>query len=163
MPLRGAIEASWYALHMAKDPRPPERVSIWLNRNTDTATRNQCKTEFRVSSVRATHEAVDADVAAIFQQLYDETIEFGAHPNEQGILAAISHDGTAAPPRLNVQILSDNNVLIAAAMQRAIEIGIGVLKTYELIFSDQFRAASLDRETWQLIEATKVLFKRRQP
>ncbi len=33
--LRGAIEQSWYALYMAKDPNPDNRVRIWLKRNDD--------------------------------------------------------------------------------------------------------------------------------
>jgi len=57
--IREVIEASWYALHMAKDPTPPTRAKIWLLRNDDAAAKARCKTEFSVANVRATHSALD--------------------------------------------------------------------------------------------------------
>jgi hypothetical protein len=86
------IEASWYALHLAKDPNPPTRVEVWLRRNDDEAAKERCKTEFTVANVRATHSALDSADAAVLQTLYHRTIELGGHPNERGVLAAMTRE-----------------------------------------------------------------------
>jgi len=88
--IRAVIENSWYALHLAKDPNPSTRAVIWLRRNDDAAAKAKCKTEFAISNVRATHASFHATAAAALQTLYDWTIEFGAHPNERGVLAAMT-------------------------------------------------------------------------
>src|SRR5215831_2161016 len=68
--VRAVIEASWYALHLAKDPSPPTRVEIWLRRNEDADAKVRCRTEFAVGNVRATHTALDPATATALQTLY---------------------------------------------------------------------------------------------
>jgi hypothetical protein len=97
--LRVGIEEAWYALHIAKPPplRPPQpgqppplpRWEIWLRRTDDATAKQRCKNEFTVRNVRTTHEQIDAATAADLHMLYETLIDFGAHPNEQGLLAAM--------------------------------------------------------------------------
>jgi hypothetical protein len=88
--LRAAIEQSWYALHIAKDPSPPDRSALWLNRNVDAESKERCKEEFTARRVRVTHEALDAESAGRLHRLYEVTINFGAHPNSAGILVSLT-------------------------------------------------------------------------
>ena len=43
--LRSAIESTWYALHIAKDPKGTERSEIWLRRNENEVAKAKCKSE----------------------------------------------------------------------------------------------------------------------
>jgi hypothetical protein len=92
--LREAIEQAWYALHIARDPRPPDRTTVWLCRNDDQASKAKCKTEFTVRNVRSTHESVDPETAKQLHDLYETMIDFGAHPNQMGLLAFLKYSET---------------------------------------------------------------------
>jgi hypothetical protein len=147
----GVIEASWYALHLAKDPNPPTRVEIWLRRNEDGAVKARCKTEFNVTNVRATHAALDPATAAVLQSLYERTIELGAHPNERGILAAMTRTDTGQDHMFGVVFLTNNPVLIAVALKTAVEAAVGALKTFRLIFPERFAIMGMDDEIEKLV------------
>ena len=89
-----AIEQAWYALHIAKDPQAPNRSTMWLCRHDDDASKAKCKSEFSVQRVRSTHEALDPITADLLHQLYETTIDFGAHPNQRGLLSSMQRADT---------------------------------------------------------------------
>lgn len=151
MVLRGAIEASWYALHIAKDPEPVSRATAWLNRDEDDETRRQCLRMFHPERLRETHEAVDPRTAGAMETLYRELISSGAHPNERGILAAITRNELPNGFILEVHVLSNNPVLIRLAMKFTIETGIGVLKTFQSVFPERYRLTGFDDEIESLV------------
>src|SRR5258706_350528 len=61
--LRAGVEQTWYSLHIAKDPNPPERAKIWLNRNESEKEKLRCKAGFSVARGRTTHETIDFNAA----------------------------------------------------------------------------------------------------
>ena len=163
MVLRGVIEASWYAIHIAMDPNPPSRVHVWLRRGENDDTRRLCRREFHPDKVEPTYRTADPVTAAVLEKLYDGMIEWGAHPNEQGILAAITSNVTSGGLVLNVHLLSNSPVLIKVALKRTIEVGIGILKTFGLIFPERVRLTGLDSEVERLIASTNALFSDARP
>jgi hypothetical protein len=48
--------------------------------------------------VRATHAGLDAEAEKALHTLYEWTIQLGGHPNERGVLAAMTR--TAAGPAI---------------------------------------------------------------
>src|SRR6266849_2245832 len=156
--VRAVIEASWYALHLAKDPNPPTRVVIWLRRNDNKASKERCKTEFTVANVRATHSALDPAAAAVLQTLYDRTIELGGHPNERGVLAAMTRTDTGQVRIFGVVFLTDNLVAIAVALKTAVEAAVGALKTFRLIFPERFAIMGTDGEIDKLVDGLNTVF-----
>ena len=157
--IREVVEASWYALHLAKDPDPPRRVEIWLRRNDDESAKARCKTEFSVLKVRATHSALDPATAAVLQTLYDQTIELGGHPNERGILAAMTRTETAQECTFGVVFLTDNPVLIAVALKTAVEAAVGALKTSRLVFPERFAIIGVDDEIEKILGGLNAVFR----
>lgn len=158
--VRAVIEASWYALHLAKDPNPPARVEIWLGRGDDDDAKARCKDEFRVANVRATHSALDADTANALQTLYERTIELGGHPNERGVLAATTRTETEQDYTFETVFLSGSPLLIAAALKTAVEAAVGALKTFHLIFPERFTTMGVDRDVEKLVGGLNAVFKR---
>lgn len=156
--LRAAIEQAWYALHIARDPRPPERSAIWLQRHDSPATQKKCKEEFTVANVRATHEGLDAVTAKILRELYDTTIDFGAHPNEKGILASVRREETKDAVTYQVGILHPDPLLMTATLKTVIEVAIGTLKVGQLISPKQLKVMGLDLSIDQLIREVPRTF-----
>jgi hypothetical protein len=101
--LRLAIEEAWYALHIAKDPAPPRRARIWYDRGDSQQATQACKNEFTVGNVRRTHEQFDLKTAAVMKVLYEDTIEFGGHPNQAGVVSSL-HIGPARSGGVTVNV-----------------------------------------------------------
>ena len=89
--LRSAIEQTWYALHLAKDTGvDAARLQIWFHRNDGDYAKARCKHEFSVANVRNTHQTLDPATSSELHVLYEELIDYGAHPNQLGMLTGAS-------------------------------------------------------------------------
>jgi hypothetical protein len=149
--LRLAIEETWYALHVAKDPAPPTRAEVWWNRGDNPQATQACQAEFKVGTVRGTHEALDAPTAAAMKHLYDDTITFGGHPNQGGVAASLRIDRSQPDEvTVNVGVLQPGTLAAAAALKASVDVTVGIAKTVGLIYPERFRIMSVDEEIDQL-------------
>jgi hypothetical protein len=158
--LRLAIELAWYALHIAKDPNPPERARIWLKRGDNKESTAACKKEFKVANVRATHEVIDAKHASHMHQLYENMIDMGAHPNQLGLFSAIGSDTQEKQMTFQVGILYPLEFPLLATLGMAIAVAHDVLRTFQLVFPERFKIMGLDmRIAGLLTSAQRMLLK----
>ena len=157
---RAAIEQAWYALHIAKDPGGWPRAETWLRRNESDAAEKACKNEFTVANVRQTHAALDADTAKHLAYLYDQTINFGAHPNQMGVMSAIRHVEDAEKIVFNVGILAPDPHGVMATVRVAAAVAIGTFKVFQLIYPERFAIAGLEDEVGNLVALLNTVFKR---
>ena len=157
--LRVAIEQAWYALHIAMDPRPPERVTVWLRRNEDEASKDKCRKEFTVARVRSTHESTDSETAKKLQNLYDLMIDFGAHPNQLGLMASLSKSETDDEVNFKVGILFPDDASVFSTLRMAVEVAIGGLNVFQLILPERFKLLQLDTEIDSLVPEMNRVFR----
>lgn len=157
--LRAGIEQAWYALHIAKDPIPPDRCTIWLSRNDDKSSKNKCKDEFKVGNVLATHKSSDAVTAKQLHELYNRAIDLGAHPNQQSILTGMNLSETDEETTFQVGLVAPQLLPVLMAIKTAAEVAIGTFKVYEVIFPERFQIMNLDRTINALIEELNRAFK----
>lgn len=157
--LRAVIEQAWYALHIAKDPQPPNRVKVWLCRNDDEASKSKCKSEFTVVNVRSTHESLDSVTAKQLHELYETMIDFGAHPNPRGVLTAMNRSEAENEVRYRVGILFVDPILLVATLRWAVAVAVGALKIFQLIFPERFKLMGLDEEIKALVNELNSVFK----
>jgi hypothetical protein len=157
--LRAGIEQAWYALYIAKDPCPHERVTVWLRRNEDQTSRSKCKNEFRVQNVLSTHESFDSVTVKQLHELYEKMIDYGAHPNEMSLFAAMSESETEQETTFKVGILFPELVPIVATLQMTVAVAVGALKVFHRVFPERFRIMSLDTEIEALVGELNSAFK----
>jgi tetratricopeptide (TPR) repeat protein len=158
--LRLALEQTWYALHIAKDPAPTRRAEIWLSRNTDDAAKTACKQEFTVRNVRTTHEQLDPDTAGQLQALYEAMIDFGAHPNQLGTLAAaLKGHEDAAQITYGIGILHPVKIPQMATIRLAIAVAVGTLKVAQLIYPERLQNTESNAAVATLVADLNTVFK----
>jgi hypothetical protein len=158
--LRVAIELSWYALHIAKDPHPPELANLWLSRNDDEASKSRCKSEFTVKRVRSTHKLLDSVTEKYLHDLYERAIESGGHPNEAGVFLAMAADSSREIPTYKQGILFIGNPLfLVEVLQGAVVVGVGALKIFELIFPQRFKIINLNVAVGALVTDLDTVFR----
>jgi hypothetical protein len=157
--LRAAIEQAWYALHIAKDPKPPERAKIWLSRNDDAPSKAKCKSEFTVANVRSTQEGLDAATARELQDRYENLIDFGAHPSPMGVLTSMSKSETDKQIDYKIGILICDKTTVVFALRMAVAVAVGALKAFKLIYPERFSLAGIDLEIDELVAGLNAVFK----
>lgn len=157
--LRGAIEQSWYALHMAKDPNGDARVEVWLKRNDDDQATSRCKAEFTVKNVRTTHEGLDPAAASQLHSIYESLIDYGAHPNQMGVLTGVTQQESANQVDYKVGILYPAELPVMVTLRLAVAVAIGSLKIFQLIYPERFALMSLDGEIVKLVDDLNSRFK----
>jgi hypothetical protein len=157
--LRLAIEDAWYALHIVRDPAPPARAKIWWGRGETPEATQACKNEFTVVNVRATHEGLDAETTTAMRRLYDDVIDFGAHPNQGGVAMSLRiSDRTEKSARVGVGFLHAGTLAAISALKAATDVTTGLAKIVSLIYPERFKIASLDEEVNRLIRHSAEVF-----
>jgi hypothetical protein len=156
--LRVAIEQTWYALHVASDPQPPKRGTIWLKRHSTTSGRTRCKTEFSIANVSKTHEGLDAPSARILKQLYEDTVDFGGHPNERGVLASLQREETGDTTTYRIGVLNPDPLLANVTLKTAVQVAISTLKVSQFIMPERLKVDGLDICIEQIIREAKRTF-----
>ena len=83
--IRACIEAAAYAVHLEGDAK---RTEAWLRRHDGAAAMKVARgRDFHHTTVLASVMALDARVGALFGELYQQSIDYGGHPNERGLSA----------------------------------------------------------------------------
>ena len=84
--LRSCLEFAAYALQIDKVPGAKQK---WLDRLKDDASRKAATNAFRTANLRPTIASCDARLGKIFDVFYQQSIEYGGHPNEQAIMGSL--------------------------------------------------------------------------
>ena len=154
-----AIEQIWYALHIAKDPAGWPRAECWLRRNENDTTLRACKDEFTVRNVRESHVTLDAQTAGQLATLYEHTINFGAHPNQMGVMGSIRRAEEAGRVVFQVGLLSPEPRGVMATVRVSAAVAIGAFKVFQLIYPERFTLVGLDAEIPPLVTSLNTVFK----
>jgi hypothetical protein len=86
IPLRGSIESALYANAMMLKPSLQD---IWLKRDRSQTARRRCRDVFSIAKMfRYLYDAHERKFADGVREMYNTTIDFGAHPNNRLLLGS---------------------------------------------------------------------------
>jgi hypothetical protein len=83
---RLCLEMAAYALVLKGDPA---LVEVFILRHADAASKKLQRDAFNSATARAAVKAADPKLGEIFVELYERSIDFGAHPNPHGLFSAM--------------------------------------------------------------------------
>jgi len=81
--VRSCLEAALYGYEISVST---DSLELWLSRHDTTESRKKVGRKFGPKNLINTLRSCDDCTANIAEQLYDRTIDYGAHPNERAIL-----------------------------------------------------------------------------
>ena len=146
MSLRGAVESALYAHAMVADPR---LVDIWNHHGADKASRDKCRQAFSTKKMfqylESAHEKFFADHV---RDIYNSTIDFGAHPNSLSVIRSTSlsnlEDGMIGVNYAYLQGFSSFEV--RQALVACAEIGLAVFFVNLLCFEEHPQVPELNEQ-----------------
>jgi hypothetical protein len=89
----------------------PELEAIFTNRHVSAADIHAQKEAFRISEIRNVIESFDPQLAKIFNELYQRSIDFGGHPNPCGTFSAMKIENSGPPILSMTAFMTDPPIL----------------------------------------------------
>jgi hypothetical protein len=86
MVCRGALEIALYANHISVHP---DLYLVWLGRVSSPQGRAESKKKFKYIDVKKSLENCDSALASRVNEIYERTIDYGAHPNAGSVLGTL--------------------------------------------------------------------------
>lgn len=134
-------------------------MEAWLCRDdSDEAKWNVVKM-FRSGDLKAAHQKRDAETASILEGLYERCISTGAHPNPAGFLTSIMREEGEATVTHNVLLLNAQLLPLMFALKSGVEIAVGVLRLFGLMYPKQYVESAMLQRLEQIIDRLNVVFR----
>ncbi len=146
--LRNCLENMLYAFSIFKNPHLED---VWLNRDKDSDSKKAAIKSFKITPIFDELEKDNRDLKVLLHGLYNQCIDFGAHPNQQGLMAVLKpNKDRDGQDKLDVSYLSENPLNIALSLKSCLRVGISCVKILEHIYPKKFKLSLMDREILDL-------------
>ena len=133
--IRTCLEYSMLAVHMHRNP---QLVETWLRRGESLEHRKAVRRHFQTSAMLDTltmsHNAIGERVS----NLYELSIDFGAHPNEQALFGRLSIDHLPNGDVRFQTMMLGNVATVPAILKSALQAGVTALECFWLIYRERF-------------------------
>jgi hypothetical protein len=145
--IRTALEYAGYACHIHTNRGLDE---VWLRRHDDAVAMKIVKQEFRISNVRATIMRLNQHTAKIFDELYQRTIDFGAHPNERAVTSSMIIKDHDDRKELQQIYLHGDGPILDHGLKTTAQAGVCALEIFQEVFAARFEILGVRAEILQL-------------
>jgi len=147
MVLRGCLEASLYGFFIAKRT---EAKQIWLDRHEGEEALKVMKNVFQIRPIFEFLERTDDKLHCAIRELYERTIDLGAHPNPSGVLGTmkVKEDGDLV--NFHVDYLTNDSAQQHLSLKTTAQVGIGALMLFRYVYPERFEIVGLYEEIKQL-------------
>ncbi len=145
MALRGCIESALCAFIMKQQPSSQE---AWVNRKTN---RSLCRNIF-ANQILPLLKEIDPPLGQVVEEIYETTIDRGAHPNVLSLGSHLDFDGWDAENRLsNILLLPATNTVVEAALSGCLVAGAAVASLSMHVMPDHAPAVAAHKEAMEVI------------
>ncbi len=143
MVLRGCLENALYGLYIYKNPKIAE---LWMNRNTDEASKKIVKSEFKLGKIMDVLEQEFKALVIPVKTLYERTIDYGAHPNVDSILSVLKREEIGDSVKFNLNYLDAKTSAHALCLKTTAQVGVASLALFGLVYKERFEILGLSEQ-----------------
>jgi hypothetical protein len=147
MVLRGCLENALYGLYFHRNPASRE---TWLRRSDDQKSKDRVRSEFTVGALLRCLASVDRETHRIAKQLYDQTIDYGAHPNEEALLAMLTKTSEGDSRKYLLNYLTGGALPFQLALKTTAQVGVCSLHIFRNVYRERFDILQLTERLRQL-------------
>lgn len=147
MVLRGCLEAGLYGYFLHQNP---DKVEIWLRRHNDDKSKKAVRDSFKIGTMLSLLERECSKTGKHMKRLYEECIDYGAHPNEKSMTSNLMKRKEENYIVTGVVYVNGGGVPMRRCIEINAQVGLCVLKTFEEIFPARFKITKLDKEIERL-------------
>ncbi|WP_157792053.1 hypothetical protein [Pseudorhodobacter sp. MZDSW-24AT] len=144
--LRVALEQAGYGHYIGSDEA---RWKRWMAREEprSRSQKDKWREEFTHGKVAKAITAADGSVGEIYNQLYERSISYGAHPNQLGdSMGSAIEDLEDGGKHFLTIYLHGNGIALDFAIKSTSQVGLCVLRIAKIIYPFRMQATGLDLE-----------------
>jgi len=141
--LRVCLEQGSYAHYLGGDG---ERWERWMSRHDSHSPTQQDKwrKEFAIRKIIRNLKAADENLANMVTELYDQTIDYGAHPNERGMsMSSAIEDLPDRGKQYLTHYLQGDGLMLDFSLKSTAQVGLTVLRIAQVIYPTRMRALGI--------------------
>ena len=140
---RSLLEYAGYALLICKTP---SLEGVFLGRHANTKAMKTQREAFKIGPVKVAVRRCDTMLADIFVEDYEQSINFGGHPNPHGALSAIVRDERDGLNSLTVLAISNEPRIVEHALKCTAQVGLTALCVLQHVFKEKFELLGIRQE-----------------
>jgi hypothetical protein len=141
--LRLCLEHAAYGYYIGANS---ERLELWLRRSESEEHRRAVRKAFHNDKLKDHIKAQAPVMCAQFDHLYNQLIEFGAHPNEQGYSLHSEISRQEGDVHFQTIYLQDDGPRLEMSMKLSGQVGLWVLHLMQLIYPERYELLGLREE-----------------
>ncbi len=141
--LRGCLEAASYGYLIADDAKAKK---LWLDRHEDGQALREMRRAFQIRTIFELMQKKDPKLSKPIEELYERTIDLGAHPNPRGVLSSLKITKDAEHINFEMNYLTADSIQLQLALKTTAQIGIGALVLFRSVFAVRFKIVGLSDE-----------------
>ena len=145
--LRLTLENALYGFYLAKNPASRH---TWLRRHDSEQAKQKVRNEFRIRTLLKTFQAEDAAEGSAVENLYERTIDYGAHPNERALSQSLGMGRGGGKVRFQIIYLNGERSALREALRDAARIGACALAMFRAVYKERFDLLGLTATLHQL-------------
>ncbi len=139
--LRLCLECAGYAAIVHRDG---SLADVFLRRSDGPEARKRVRKEFCPEQITKMVAVFDPHLSQVFAKLYDELIDFGAHPNEGMLISNLKVVRNASDRRLEVAHLSGNGPALDFILRRSVQVGLWSAKVLVALLPERAQSVGAD-------------------
>lgn len=141
MLLRGSLESALYGFYVKGDIG---RQELWLRRHDDNDAKKRVREEFKILHLLNHLRAVDEKTASIAHRLYEDTIDYGGHPNERAINMSLNVKSSESRHEFRVSDFNCCDLMQLSTIKTTVRVGICSLDIFFHIFPERYKILQID-------------------
>lgn len=145
--IRACLEYAAYALHIDQTPALAE---TWLKRHDSDPARAAVRREFSIVNLRASIKGRDRHAEEVFHRLYEESIDFGAHPNERAVTGSLEIETTDQGREFKQLWFHGDGQTLDYVLVSTARAGICALQILQNVFGARFELLSVNADLLNL-------------
>lgn len=139
---RSVLESALYAFFMRSNPA---LIKVWASRHESPEARAAVRKKFQWIDILKTFKSKNQQWGERIETLYDESIDWGAHPNERSVHGSLDVSEQEDAVNFNIVYLSANQELLSACTLHVVRVGVALLNVQKAVFPDRFTAELVQR------------------
>ncbi|MXS82759.1 hypothetical protein [Nitrosomonas oligotropha] len=133
--LRSCLENSLYGLYFTRNQSSRE---TWLRRHDSTTAKKKVKNEFKITTMLDLAVEVDKAEGEIAKKLYEQTIDYGAHPNELALMQTLQIYESDKQVEFKITYLEGNSIQLKLTLKTVAQVGVNVLSLFRAVYPERF-------------------------
>jgi len=133
--LRGCLEYSLYGFYFN---RFPSAIQTWIGRDESEAGKKKARNTLTFGKMLFELKESSEATGSAARQLYERTIDAGAHPNRKTITLSMKREETDELVSFDLAQLNNNPEMLLFGFKTCSQVGICALKIFKLVFPERF-------------------------